>query len=53
MARTEIPTVSNEDDPESETAYLLKSETMKTRLLAAKERKEGISFEAAIEKLGL
>jgi hypothetical protein len=30
---------------ERETAYLLKSETMKRRLLEAKERQEGISFE--------
>jgi hypothetical protein len=29
---------------EKETAYLLKSETMKRRLLTAKSRKEGISF---------
>jgi antitoxin YefM len=69
MARAEIQIVSNEDgeptavivpielwreiESERETAYLLKSETMKARLLAARERKEGISFEAAVEKLGL
>jgi hypothetical protein len=38
---------------ERETAYLLKSVAMKTRLLAAKERQEGIPFEAALEKLGI
>ncbi|GAB6140849.1 hypothetical protein JCM14076_15780 [Methylosoma difficile] len=38
---------------EQETAYLLKSATMKQRLLAAKERKEGIEFGAACEKLGI
>lgn len=36
-----------------ETAYLLKSETMKKRLLDAKSRKEGIPFEEACEKLGV
>ena len=30
---------------DQETAYLLKSETMKQRLLSAKERKDGIDFE--------
>ena len=38
---------------ERETAYLLKSETMKRRLLEAKDRNEGISLEDAREKLGL
>lgn len=38
---------------EQETAYLLKSETMKQRLLAAKGRKEGIEFGEACEKLGI
>jgi hypothetical protein len=36
-----------------ETAYLLKSETMKRRLLAAAQRREGFSLEAVVEKLGL
>ena len=36
---------------ERETAYLLGSETMKQRLMAAKQRAEGISVEAAVEKL--
>lgn len=40
-------------EAEKETAYLLKSETMKKGLLEAKERKEGISFEEACEKLGV
>ena len=34
-----------------ETSYLLQSETMKKRLLAAKNRQTGISFEEACEKL--
>ena len=38
---------------EQETAYLLKSEAMKQRLLTAKGRKEGIKFEDACEKLGV
>jgi antitoxin YefM len=38
---------------ERETAYLLKSETMKRRLLAAAQRREGLSLEAVIEKLGI
>ncbi len=38
---------------EKETAYLLKSEKMKERLLTAKKRKTGIPFEEACEKLGI
>ena len=38
---------------ERETAYLLKSETMKARLLAAKDRTEGISLEDARAQLGI
>ena len=38
---------------EKETAYLLKSETMKRRLLEAKKRKEGIPFDEACKKLGV
>ena len=38
---------------EKETAYLLKSEAMKERLLAARKRDEGISLEEACEKLGI
>jgi antitoxin YefM len=69
MAKMEIQIVSNESgeatavivpielwreiESERETAYLLKSETMKRRLLDAKQRQEGISFEAAVEKLGI
>ncbi|GKT09111.1 hypothetical protein [Desulforhabdus sp. TSK] len=37
---------------EKETAYLLKSETMKKRLLDARNRKESIPFDEALEKLG-
>ena len=42
-----------EIESERETAYLLKSKTMKRRLLAAKDRQEGIPFEAALEKHGI
>jgi len=42
-----------EIESERETAYLLKSEAMKRRLLEAKEREEGIPFDEAIEKLGI
>jgi hypothetical protein len=38
---------------ERETAYLLKSETMKNRLLEAKNRTEGISLEDARAQLGI
>jgi PHD/YefM family antitoxin component YafN of YafNO toxin-antitoxin module len=41
-----------EIESERETAYLLKSENMKRRLLEAKNRREGISFDEACEKLG-
>lgn len=42
-----------ETESEKETAYLLKSETMKRRLMEAKERQTGIPFEEALEKLGI
>ncbi len=38
---------------EKETAYLLKSVKMKERLLESKERREGIAFDDAREKLGI
>jgi PHD/YefM family antitoxin component YafN of YafNO toxin-antitoxin module len=42
-----------EIESEHETAYLLKSDAMRRRLLEAKERQQGISLEAAREELGL
>jgi len=42
-----------EIESEKETAYLLKSENLKRRLLEAKERQTGIPFEEAHEKLGI
>jgi antitoxin YefM len=38
---------------ERETAYLLKSETMKKRLLEAKNRQGGLSLEEVRAKLGI
>jgi PHD/YefM family antitoxin component YafN of YafNO toxin-antitoxin module len=38
---------------EKETAYLLKSEVMRERLLAARRRDTGVAFEEACEKLGV
>ncbi len=38
---------------ERETAYLLKSEAMRKRLIEAMEREEGIPFEVGREKLGI
>jgi hypothetical protein len=38
---------------EKETAYLLKSETMKKRLIKARNREEGIPFDEALKKLGV
>ena len=38
---------------ERETAYLLSSETMRRRLMEAKERTETISFEEARARLGI
>lgn len=43
----------NEIESEEETAYLLKSETMKRRLLEAKVRNEGVPLEVVREKLGI
>ena len=45
--------VWREIESERETAYLLRSEPMRQRLLAARQRRDGISIEAVIEKLGL
>jgi len=42
-----------EIESEKETAYLLKSENMRRRLLEAKDRRTGIPFEEAREKLGI
>jgi len=42
-----------EIESEKETAYLLKSQKMKKRLLEAKDRKEGIPFDQACEELGI
>ena len=69
MAEAEIQYVSNENgeptavivpisvwrdiESERETAHLLKSETMKRRLLEAKERQQGISLDEAVDKLGI
>lgn len=69
MANTDIQIVSTESgeptavivpielwreiESERETAYLLNNETMKDRLLQAAHRQSGLSFEAAVEKLGI
>jgi PHD/YefM family antitoxin component YafN of YafNO toxin-antitoxin module len=42
-----------EIESERETAYLLKSEAMKRRLLEAKGRQQGLTFDEAVEKLGI
>ncbi len=42
-----------EIESEKETAYLLKSATMKKRLIEAKNRTEGIPFDKACEDLGV
>ncbi len=38
---------------ERETAYLLKSETMKKRLMAAAQRSDGLPLDAVVGKLAL
>ena len=69
MPNTDIQIVSNEaGEPtavlvpielwreiasERETAYLLGSETMKQRLLAAAQRTNGLSLDAVVEKPGV
>ena len=69
MPQAEIQYVSNENgeptavivpislwrdiESERETAHLLKSETMKRRLLEAKKRQQGIPLDEAIAKLGI
>lgn len=42
-----------EIEAQNETAFLLKSKKMHKRLLEAKNRQEGISYEEAIQKLGI
>jgi PHD/YefM family antitoxin component YafN of YafNO toxin-antitoxin module len=42
-----------EIESERETAYLLRSDAMRRRLLEAKARTDGISFEDARAKLGI
>lgn len=42
-----------EIESERETAYLLKSEAMKRRLLEAKQRQQGLTLDEAVEKLGI
>lgn len=69
MAAWELQIVSNENgeptgvivpielwheiESERETAHLLRSQAMRDRLLTAKQRQDGIRFEAAVEKLGI
>jgi prevent-host-death family protein len=69
MARREIEIVSDQNgeptavivpielwreiESERETAYLLNSEAMRRRLLEARKRQDGLSFEAVVEKLGI
>ncbi len=43
----------HEIESEREMAYLLQSETMRRRLLKAKNRQGGISLEDALERLGV
>ncbi len=43
----------HEIEAEHETASLLKSDTMKRRLLEAKRRQGGISLEATLERVGM
>lgn len=43
----------NEIASERETAYLLKSATMRERLQAALERRSGVALDDAVTKLGL
>jgi hypothetical protein len=38
---------------ERETAFLLKSETMKKRLMAAAQRSDGLPLDGVVEKLAL
>lgn len=45
--------VWHEIESERETAYLLKSETMRKRLIAAKERTGGLSLDEVRQKLGI
>ncbi len=45
--------VWREIESEKETAYLLQSPKMKQRLLASKNRQDGITLEEVCEKLGI
>jgi hypothetical protein len=43
----------HEISSELETAHLLRSESMRKRLLVAMQRTDGVPLETAVEKLGL
>jgi hypothetical protein len=43
----------HEIESERETSYLLQSDTMKQRILAAKNRQSGLKFEEICEKFGI
>ena len=45
--------MADEDKSERETAYLLRSETMRQRLLEAMIRDGGLPLDAVVEKLGI
>jgi hypothetical protein len=51
VSDADIQVASNEAS-ERETAYLLKSDLMRQRLLAALERASGVSLDDAVAKLG-
>jgi hypothetical protein len=42
-----------EIESQRETAYLLKSDTMKRRLLEARNRKDSIPLDTALQRLGI
>jgi DNA repair exonuclease SbcCD ATPase subunit len=51
--RAELDQLMKELQAERETAYLLESETMRRRLLEAKDREGGITLEETCERLGI
>ena len=53
MAETKNPDEDTPTASERETAYLLRSEVMRRRLLEARQRKDGIPYEEVCERLGI
>jgi len=53
MVETENPDKDTPTASDRETSYLLQSEAMRSRLLEARQRNDGIPFEEICERFGI